>query len=84
MFDMSENIRTVTSGLDFPEGPVVMDDGSIIVVEIAGPRLSRVTVDGRKEIIAEWQDPSSAGPNGAAVGTDGCMYVCNNGGFLWS
>jgi len=84
MFDMSENIRTVTSGLDFPEGPVVMDDGSIIVVEIAGPRLSRVTVDGRKEIIAEWQDPSSAGPNGAAVGPDGCMYVCNNGGFIWS
>jgi gluconolactonase len=84
MFDMSENIRTVTSGLDFPEGPVVMDDGSIIVVEIAGPRLSRITVDGRKEIIAEWQDPSSAGPNGAAVGPDGCMYVCNNGGFIWS
>ena len=32
--------------LQFPEGPVVMDDGSVIVVEIAGPRLTRVNVDG--------------------------------------
>ena len=70
--------------LQFPEGPVVMDDGSVIVVEIAGPRLTRVNVDGSLETIAEWDDPSSSGPNGAAMGPDGYMYVCNNGGFIWS
>ena len=31
----------VASGLEFPEGPIVMDDGSIVLVEIAGPRLAR-------------------------------------------
>ena len=84
MFGMGKNVRVLLSGLDFPEGPVVMDDGSIVLVEIAGPRLSRITQEGKKETIAEWDDPSSAGPNGAAVGPDGCMYVCNNGGFIWS
>ena len=74
----------LTDQLEFPEGPVVMDDGSIIVVEIAGPRLTRVNVDGSVETIAEWDDISSAGPNGAALGPDGHMYVCNNGGFIWS
>lgn len=74
----------IASGLQFPEGPIVMDDGSIVVVEIAGPRLSRVFIDGTVEVIAEWDDPESAGPNGAAVGPDGHIYVCNNGGFVWS
>jgi gluconolactonase len=74
----------IASGLQFPEGPIIMDDGSIVVVEIAGPRLSRVLIDGTVEVIAEWDDPESAGPNGAAVGPDGHIYVCNNGGFVWS
>ena len=83
MFGMEKNVTVLATGLDFPEGPVVMDDGSIVLVEISGPRLSRVTPQGVKETIAEWEDPGSAGPNGAAVGPDGCMYVCNNGGFIW-
>ena len=74
----------IASGLQFPEGPIVMDDGSIVIVEIAGPRLTRILVDGTVEVIAEWDDPESAGPNGAAVGPDGHIYVCNNGGFVWS
>lgn len=61
-----------------------MDDGSVIVVEIAGPRLTRVRLDGTTEVIAQWDDPASAGPNGAAIGPDGAMYVCNNGGFIWT
>lgn len=76
--------RTIATGLLFPEGPVVMPDGSIVVVEIAGPRLTRVNLDGTTETIAEWGDPASAGPNGAALGPDGAIYVCNNGGFIWS
>lgn len=81
---MVENQRTIADGLLFPEGPVVMDDGSIIVVEIAGPRLTRVRLDGTTEVIAQWDDPGSAGPNGAALGPDGAIYVCNNGGFMWT
>lgn len=61
-----------------------MSDGSVIVVEIAGPRLTRVHMDGTTDVIAEWNSPASAGPNGAAIGPDGAMYVCNNGGFSWT
>lgn len=65
----------VASGLRFPEGPVVMADGSLIVVEIAAGRVSRI-VDGERETVAE----PGGGPNGAALGPDGALYVCNNGG----
>jgi gluconolactonase len=65
----------VTSGLKFPEGPIAMPDGSVILVEMFGPRLTRVLPDGTKETIAE----VPGGPNGAAMGPDG-VYVCNNGG----
>ncbi len=70
----------VTEGLAFPEGPIAMDDGSVIVVEIAAGRLTRVTPDGAKHVVAT----PGGGPNGAAIGPDGAIYVCNNGGFAWS
>jgi gluconolactonase len=74
---MSEREFTeVTTGLRFPEGPIAMDDGSVIVVEMFGPRLTRVLPDGRHETIAE----IPGGPNGAAIGPDGSVFVCNNGG----
>lgn len=65
----------VANGLDFPEGPVVMADGSVIVVEIHGGRVTRCW-DGRKEVIRQ----SADGPNGAAIGPDGALYLCHNGG----
>ena len=73
------NIRVLATGLEFPEGPVVMPDGSVVLVEIRGRRLTRVWPDGRKEVVAE----IPGGPNGAALGPDGKMYICNNGGFSW-
>ena len=74
------NARVIATGLEFPEGPVAMPDGSIVVVEIRGRRLTRVFPDGRKEVIAE----IAGGPNGAALGPDGKLYLCNNGGFSWA
>ncbi|MFV0523829.1 MAG: SMP-30/gluconolactonase/LRE family protein [Acidimicrobiales bacterium] len=68
------------SGLLFPEGPIWYPDNSIILVEIARGTLTRVTADGEVEVVAE----CGGGPNGAAVGPDGLVYVCNNGGFEWS
>jgi len=72
-------VREITSGLQFPEGPIAMDDGSVLLVEIARGTLSRVTPDGRIHVVAEL----GGGPNGAAIGPDGAVYVCNNGGFRW-
>ena len=69
----------VTSGLKFPEGPIAMPDGSVILVEIARGTLSRVAPDGKIEVVAE----TGGGPNGAALGPDGAVYICNNGGFEW-
>jgi gluconolactonase len=65
----------LASGLQFPEGPVYMPDGSIVVVEIDGERITRVTRGGATETIAE----VAGGPNGLAVGPDGAFYLCNNG-----
>lgn len=76
---MKLNSREITSGLRFPEGPIAMADGSVLVVEIEGARLTRIMPDGAKQTVAEL----GGGPNGAAVGPDGKCYVCNNGGFNW-
>ncbi|MEN3976023.1 SMP-30/gluconolactonase/LRE family protein [Emcibacter sp. SYSU 3D8] len=72
-------ITEVTSGLRFPEGPIAMPDGSVILVEIERGALSRVMPNGKIEMIAKVGD----GPNGAAMGPDGWIYICNNGGFAW-
>jgi gluconolactonase len=69
-------LTEITSGLRFPEGPIAMPDGSVILVEMFGPRLTRVGADGITETIAE----IPGGPNGAAIGPDGALYLCNNGG----
>lgn len=74
------NFTEITSGLRFPEGPIAMPDGSVILVEIERGTLSRVTADGKIDVIADL----GGGPNGAAMGPDGWIYVCNNGGFEWS
>jgi gluconolactonase len=70
-------LRLVADDLLFPEGPVAMPDGSLLVVEIRRQTLTRVATDGSKEIIAVL----GGGPNGAAIGPDGRCYICNNGGF---
>lgn len=74
------DFRIITDGLDFPEGPIAMADGSVLVVEIKGGRLIRVAPDGTRTVAAEL----GGGPNGAAIGPDGHCYVCNNGGFNWT
>lgn len=73
------DFRIVTDGLAFPEGPIAMPDGTVLLVEIKSGRLIRVHPDGRKDVVAEL----GGGPNGAAIGPDGKCYVCNNGGFNW-
>jgi gluconolactonase len=72
-------LRVMARGLSFPEGPVAMADGSVVLVEIERQTVTRVHPDGRTEVIAR----TGGGPNGLAVGPDGAFYVCNNGGFAW-
>ena len=75
------DVTVLATDLQFPEGPVVMPDGSVLLVEIRRGTLSRVPAGGgTAEVVADL----GGGPNGAAIGPDGAAYVVNNGGFLWS
>jgi gluconolactonase len=74
------DIELVAEGLKFPEGPIAMADGSVLLVEIEGQTLTRVAPDGKTSVIAQ----CGGGPNGAAIGPDGKVWVANNGGsFGW-
>ena len=70
------DIRIAAEGLRFPEGPVAMADGSIVLGEIAGAAVTRIAPDGAKSAIGN----AGGGPNGVATGPDGALYICNNGG----
>jgi gluconolactonase len=69
--------KLIASGLRFPEGPVAMPDGSVILVEIERRTLTRVSPEGKVHAIATL----GGGPNGAAMGPGGKIYVTNNGGL---
>jgi len=74
------DFELIAEDLLFPEGPIAMDDGSVILTEIKSQRLTRIWPDGRKEKVAD----VPGGPNGAAIGPDGAIYITNNGGsFEW-
>jgi gluconolactonase len=72
--------RLVTTGLEFPEGPVALRDGGVLIAEVRAGRLTCVDAEGNKRTCAE----TGGGPNGAAIGPDGAVYVCNNGGSRWA
>lgn len=77
---MTSPLQIVAEGLRFPEGPVALPDGRVLVVEIEGQALTAVLPGGKLEVIAELD----GGPNGAALGPDGWVYVCNSGGWLYT
>ena len=72
-------VTVVATGLRFPEGPIALPDGSVLLVEIARGTVSRVMPEGTVGVMAR----TGGGPNGIALGPDGRCYVCNNGGFEW-
>jgi gluconolactonase len=76
---VEQQFEVIAEGLAFPEGPVVLPDGSIVVMEMMAGRVTRAWGGGRTEVVAE----PGGGPNGAQLGPDGALYVCNNGGG-WS
>ena len=69
---------TIADGLGFTEGPVLLPDdrvavtslshGCVYLVDTAGGPIERVDTGG--------------GPNGLAVGSDGALYVAQNGGIF--
>ncbi len=71
-----DDVRILARDLGFPEGPVAMADGSVVLTDIRGSRVARVAADGAVTTLS----PAGGGPNGLALGPDGALYCCNNGG----
>ena len=69
------NFVEVGSELSFPEGPVALPDGSVVVVEMMKQCITRIMPDATKQVVAA----IAGGPNGLAIGPDGALYLCNNG-----
>jgi len=78
IFDAA-SLEVVCQGLGFSEGPIAMPDGTILLVDIKKECLTRILPDGSQQLVAK----VPGGPNGAAVGPDSRIYICNNGGFEW-
>lgn len=72
-----DEMTEIAAGLEFPEGPIALLDGSVLVCEIRRGTLSWVTDSGNVAVAADL----GGGPNGAAAGPDGAVYVCNDGGY---
>ena len=75
-----DDLEIITDNLAFPEGPIACRDGSVLLVEVRGCTLTRVLPSGAQEVVAR----VNGAPNGAALGPDGAVYVCNNGGLPWT
>jgi gluconolactonase len=74
-------MQLITAELQFPEGPVWLGQGRLLVVEIKRGTLALIDTESNSvDRIAEL----GGGPNGAALGPDAALYVCNNGGVTWS
>ncbi len=66
----------LAEGLQFPEAPVCMNDGSLLFVQIQSKQVSRLTPDGKVTLVKQME----GGPNGLAVGPDKALYIANDGG----
>ncbi len=75
----TSEFRVVATGLQYPEGPVYQCGGSVLLVEIGGQCLTQVFQDGQQPL----RTLTGGGPNGAAIGPDQAVYICNDGGMLF-
>src|SRR5688572_11661659 len=73
-----QRLQGSADGLLFPEGPLAFPDGSVLFGELLRGTLRRAW-GGRSEVVAD----VGGGPDRAAIGPDGAVYVCNCGGFDW-
>lgn len=66
--------RVIATGLGFTEGPVIRRRGDYVIASVDQGRLYRID-QSRASVLAE----TGGGPNGAAEGADGRIFVAQNG-----
>ena len=71
-------MSVVARGLKFPEGQILLGDGSVAFTQQAGT-VCRFD-GGAVEVIAN----VGGGPNSCCLGGDGSIYICQNGGVVGS
>ena len=76
MIDRTGEAELIASGLGWPEGPTVLPDGRIVLVESYRSQLTAIDPDGTAHRFAR----VSGAPNSCVLGADGALYVCQNGG----
>ena len=76
---LNADFTLLSDQLEYPEGPVYLKDGSVLLVDIKSEQLIKISANGEKSVVAD----VPGGPNGLAIGPDGSAYICNCGGFEW-
>ena len=69
--------EVVVAGLQVPEGPTVLPDGRIAFTEQTAGRIS--VLDGSAAVALV---RTGGAANSCVVGTDGLLYLCQNGGVV--
>ncbi len=75
---MRKPIETLADGLGHPEGPDVLPDGRIVMVETYR---SRIAAWSQERGIHRYAD-CGGGPNACMLGSDGALYITQNGGTV--
>src|SRR5262245_28721369 len=70
------SVEIVATGLGWPEGPTVLHDGRIVIVESYRSQLTAIDQLGTARQFAY----VAGAPNACVLGSDGLLYVCQNGG----
>src|SRR4051812_8613895 len=69
-------VEIVANGLGWPEGPTVLPDGRVVIVESYRSQLTSIDATGTARQFAY----VAGAPNACVLGSDGLLYVCQNGG----
>jgi gluconolactonase len=75
---MRRPIETLAAGLGHPEGPDVLPDGRIVMVETYTSKIVAWSKERGIHVYAE----CGGGPNACMLGSDGAVYITQNGGTV--
>ena len=68
----------IASGLGWPEGPTVLPEGSLVFVDSYRSQITAIGADRKPRRFAY----TAGAPNSCVLGSDGALYVCQNGGTV--